>query len=117
MQPLERAVVEFLPYLLAFAVGAAVPRRQGKPERFAIGITAALSVLFIKSFLPGSPASEAGPEWGGLLSLIVFVPILGAIALLFLPRQTPALLTRFTFFVLAVDAIASLGLLSQPMSR
>ncbi len=119
MQPLERAVVEFLPYLLAFGVGAAVPRRQGKPERFAIGLTAALSVLFIKSFLPGGLLAESDPsaEWGGLLSLIVFLPIVGAIALLFLPRQTPALLTRFTFFVLAVDAIASLGLLSQPMSQ
>jgi NADH-quinone oxidoreductase subunit M len=119
MHPLERAVVEFLPYLLAFAVGAAVPVRQGKPERFAIGLTAALSVLFIKSFLPGAPLGDSDPssEWGGLLSLIVFLPIIGAIALLFLPRQTPELLTRFTFVVLGVDAIASLGLLSHPMTQ
>ena len=118
MRPLERAVVEFLPYLLAFAVGALVPRRQGKAERVAIGITAALSILFVKSFWPGN-LLEADPslEWSSLLSVIVFLPIFGAIALLFLPRQTPVLLKRFTFTVLALDALASLGLLSQPMSK
>lgn len=118
MHPLERAVVEFLPYLLAFAAGALVPRRQGKAERFAIGITAALSILFIKSMWPAlGGESDPSTEWKGLLSLIVFLPIFGAIALLFLPRQTPALLKRFTFFILGIDALASLGLLSQPMSR
>jgi len=83
MHPLERAVVEFLPYLLAFAVGAIVPRRQGKAERVAIGITAALSILFIKSMWPAL-AGDSDPtrEWKGLLSLIVFLPIFGAIALL-----------------------------------
>src|SRR5258706_13797354 len=118
MRPLERAVVEFLPYLLAFAAGALVPRRQGKAERFAIGLTAALSILFIKSLWPG-PSAEAdgGVEWSSLLSVIVFLPIFGAIALLFLPRQTPTLLKRFTFFVLGVDALAPLGLLSHPMSK
>jgi NADH-quinone oxidoreductase subunit M len=118
MRPLERAVIEFLPYLLAFAAGAAIPRRQGKAERFAIGITAALSLLLIKSLWPG-PAAQADPaaEWPHLLSLIVFLPILGAVALLFLPRQSPVLLKRFTFLVLGIDALASLGLLSQPMTR
>jgi NADH-quinone oxidoreductase subunit M len=118
MHPLERAVVEFLPYLLAFAVGAIVPRRQGKAERFAIGISAALSILFIKSLWP-AVMGEADPskEWSGLLSLIVFLPIFGAIALLFLPRQTPVLLKRFTFAILAIDALASLKLLSQPMNK
>ena len=118
MRPLERAVVEFLPYLLAFVAGAIIPRRQGKPERFAIGITAALSLLLVKSLWPGVTA-EADPaaEWPHLLSVIVFLPIFGAIALLFLPRQTPVLLKRFTFFVLGITALASLGLLSQPMTR
>jgi NADH-quinone oxidoreductase subunit M len=118
MRPLERAVVEFLPYLLAFAAGAMVPRRQGKAERFAIGVTAALSILFIRSLWPGgSTESNPAGEWSSLLSVIVFLPIFGAVALLFLPRQTPVLLKRFTFFVLGIDALASLGLLSQPMSK
>jgi NADH-quinone oxidoreductase subunit M len=119
MRPLERIVVDFLPYLLAFAAGAIIPRRQGKPERFAIGVTAALSILLIKSLWPGPTGVEAdtAKEWPHLLSLIVFLPIFGAIALLFLPRQTPVLLKRFTFFVLGIDALASLALLAQPMSK
>ncbi|HYQ15159.1 MAG TPA: NADH-quinone oxidoreductase subunit M [Polyangiaceae bacterium] len=118
MHPLESAVVDFLPYLLAFALGAIIPRKQGKAERVAIGITLALSILFVKSMWPGSFAdADIDHEWSGLLSLIVFLPIFGAIALLFLPRQTPVLLKRFTFFVLGVDAVASLGLLSQPMTK
>ena len=60
---------------------------------------------------------DPNAEWPGLLSLIVFLPIFGAIALLFLPRQTPVLLKRFTFVVLGIDALASLSLLSQPMSK
>src|SRR6185295_545125 len=101
MRPLERAVVEFLPYLLAFAAGAMVPRRQGMAERFAIGVTAALSILFIRSLWPAFGAeSDSATEWPSLLSLIVFLPMFGAVALLFLPRQTPVLLKRFTFFVL-----------------
>jgi NADH-quinone oxidoreductase subunit M len=118
MRPLERVLVEFLPYLVAFAAGAIVPRRQGKAERFAIGLTAALSILFVKSLWPGPFAeADAASEWSGLLSLVVFLPIFGAVALLFLPRQTPVLLKRFTFFILGADALASLGLLSQPMSK
>ncbi len=118
MRPLERAVVDFLPYLLAFAAGAIIPRRQGKAERFAIGVTAALSILFVRSLWPGPYAeSDTASEWPQLLSVIVFLPIFGAIALLFLPRQTPVLLKRFTFGVLGIDALVSLALLSQPMSR
>jgi NADH-quinone oxidoreductase subunit M len=118
MQPLERAVVDVLPYVLAFAVGAILPRRQGKAERFGIGVTAALSLLLVKSLWPGAAVeSDESTGWPHLLSLIVFLPILGAVALLFLPRQTPTLLKRFTFVVLGLDALAALGLLSQPMTR
>jgi NADH-quinone oxidoreductase subunit M len=118
MRPLERAVVDFLPYLLAFVAGALVPRRQGKAERVAIGVTAALSILFVRALWPSfSAGSDPAAEWPQLLSVIVFLPIFGAVALLFLPRQTPVLLKRFTFVVLGLTALASLGLLAQPMSR
>ena len=40
MNPLALALFQIAPYLLAFTVGVLVPRRQGTPERVAIGIVA-----------------------------------------------------------------------------
>jgi NADH-quinone oxidoreductase subunit M len=110
---------EILPYALAFAVAAVVPRRQGLAERAGLGIVGALTLLFVKGMWPGAPgaAAQAVVEWEHLLDVIVFVPLFGAAFLLFLPRQSPVLLRRFTYAVLAVDFLASLGLLSVPMTR
>jgi NADH-quinone oxidoreductase subunit M len=119
MGPLDKSIVESLPYLVAFALGALVPRRQSAPERVAIGLVAMFSLLLIKSLWPSSEAPEAtgSADFPYLLSVIVFLPLFGAVALLFLPRQTPGLLKRFTFVVLGLDAIAALGLLGEPMTR
>src|SRR5688572_24866168 len=120
MSPVAKAIFEIAPYLLAFGAGCAIPRRNSVFERFALGIIAVLTILLVKSLWPDSAAAaDAAPpeEWPHLLTLIVFVPIFGAVAILFLPRQSPALLKRFTFFILGVDGLASLWLLSAPMSR
>ena len=120
MNPLASALFQIAPYLLAFAVGTLVPRRQGKPERFAIGIVAALSLLLVRSLWPAAtppPVDENAHEWKYLLSVIVFLPILGAIFVLFLPRQSPVILKRVTFLILGADGLISLGLLSSPMTR
>jgi NADH-quinone oxidoreductase subunit M len=119
MNPLAQALFQIAPYLLAFAVGALIPRRQGAPERVAIGIVAALSVLLVKSLWPGAAAAaeEHAHEWRYLLSVIVFLPIFGSVFVLFLPRQSPVLLKRVTFLILGLDALISLGLLSSPMTR
>jgi NADH-quinone oxidoreductase subunit M len=119
MNPLAQALFQIAPYVLAFVVGALIPRRQGTPERFAIGIVAALSVLLVKSLWPGAAVApeENAHEWPYLLSVIVFLPILGAVFVLFLPRQSPVILKRVTFFILGLDALVSLGLLSSPMTR
>ena len=120
MNPLASALFQLAPYLLAFAVGTLVPRRQGKPERFAIGIVAALSLLLVKSLWPSAApvvVDENAHEWKYLLTVIVFLPILGAIFVLFLPRQSPVILKRVTFLILGVDGLVSLGLLSSPMTR
>jgi len=66
---------------------------------------------------PGSIAGEEPQEFRQLLSIIVFVPILAAIAILFMPRQSPVLLRRFTYLTLGVDFLASLFLLRAPMTR
>jgi NADH-quinone oxidoreductase subunit M len=118
MNPLAAAIVALWPYALAFVVGAAVPRRQGKGERFAIGLSAVLGVAFLRGLWPGAEApSEPSIEWPHLLNVIVFLPILGAIAVLFLPRQAPRLLKRFSMAVLLVDFVISLWLLGAPMTE
>jgi NADH-quinone oxidoreductase subunit M len=120
MNPLASALFQIAPYLLAFAVGALIPRRHGAPERIALGIIAVLTLLFVRSLWPSAVApiaDENAHEWKYLLSVIVFLPILSAAFLLFLPRQSPVLLKRFTFLILGLDGLASLGLLTSPMSR
>jgi NADH-quinone oxidoreductase subunit M len=120
MNPLASALFQIAPYLLAFSVGALIPRRQGAAERVALGIIAVLTLLFVRSMWPSAtaPVADENPhEWKYLLSVIVFLPILGAAFLLFLPRQSPVLLKRFTFLILGLDGLASFGLLSSPMSR
>jgi NADH-quinone oxidoreductase subunit M len=120
MNPLASALFQVAPYLLAFAAGALVPRRQGRPERVAIGIVAALAVLLVRSLWPGASTpvvDENAHEWKYLLSVIVFLPILGALFVLFLPRQSPVILKRVTFLILGLDGLVSLGLLSSPMTR
>jgi NADH-quinone oxidoreductase subunit M len=108
---------DVIPYVLAFAVAALVPRRQGVAERVAFGIVAALAVLFVRGFWPGAP-EQAHPsrEWKHLLDLIVFVPLFGAVFLLFLPRQSPAVLRQYTYAILGLDFLLSLGLFSAPMT-
>jgi NADH-quinone oxidoreductase subunit M len=118
MNPLAQALFQIAPYILAFVVGALIPRRLGKPERFAIGVVAALSVLLVKSLWPGNAVvDENAHEWPNLLSVIVFLPIFGAVFVLFLPRQSPVILKRVTFLILGLDFLVSLGLLSAPMTR
>ena len=117
MNPLATVIAETWPYVLAFAVAALIPVRSGRLERFALGLVAVLGVAFLRGLWPGEadPADPAG-EWPHLLNIIVFLPILGAVAVLFLPRQAPRLLKRFSMAVLGLDFIASLFLLSTSMA-
>lgn len=121
MTPLGKALFEILPYLLVFLAGVAVPRGKRWLERIAIGVVGVLGLALVLGLWPGKaqPEASAAPpdEWPHLLNLIVFLPILGSVAVLFLPRQAPRLLRRFTLVVLGVDLVASFWLLSVPMTR
>jgi NADH-quinone oxidoreductase subunit M len=118
MSPLARALIDVWPYLAAFAFGALIPSRKGWPERVAIGAVAMLGAALVSGLWSGQEATEAAPsEWPHLLNLIVFLPILGAVAVLFLPRQTPNLLRRFTLGVMLIDLVVSIGLLTVPMTK
>jgi len=112
-----RTFFDLAPYVLAFFAAFILPRRQGLAERFGLGIVAMLTVLLVSGLWPSAGEAKETTEWEHLLDLIVFVPLLGAVLVLFLPRQSPTLLRRFTYGVLAVDFLASLALLSAPMTR
>jgi NADH-quinone oxidoreductase subunit M len=118
MNPAARALFEVLPFALAFAVGALIPNKRAWYERAAIGLVVALSVLIIKDCgWPSTPSADAVKpvESEHLLDAIVFLPMLSAIAILFLPRQSPGLLKRFTLFALLIDFVVSLFLLQAPI--
>jgi NADH-quinone oxidoreductase subunit M len=121
MNPLANSLFELLPYLLVFLAGLTIPRRKSWLERVAIGVVGALALALVIGLWPAEPGAqlEGAPpdEWPHLLNLIVFLPILGAIALLFLPRQSPRLLRQFTMLVLGIDLVASFWLLSVPMTK
>ncbi len=119
MSPAVKAIVETMPYLLAFAIGAAIPRRQGKFERISLGIIGILTVALVMGLSASarSPAMDAAHEWPHLLNVIVFLPLFGAAALLFLPRQAKGMLLWFTMGILLIDFVVSLNLLGTVMSR
>jgi NADH-quinone oxidoreductase subunit M len=113
------SLFEAFPFLLAFAFGAVLPVRRGWAERAGLGLVAMLTFLFVKGAWPETSAAleaaeKAPTEWPHLLNVILFVPLLGAAAVLFMPRQSPGLLRGFTMLVLAIDFLASLFLLRAP---
>jgi NADH-quinone oxidoreductase subunit M len=109
---------EYWPVLVAAVVGALAPRRRSVLERALLAGFAALVTLFVVAAWPGGEtAAAARPgEWPELLNLLIGVPALGAAAVLFLPRQSPGLLRRFTMGILIADLVLSLWLLRVPMT-
>ncbi len=116
MSPAAKGLFELLPFLLLFVAGALIPRRKSLTERFGIGVVASLSLLLLRGLWP-NPLLEATNEWPHLLDLIVFLPIFGGIAVMFMPRQSPKFLRGFTLTILVLDLLISLFLLSGPMDR
>ena len=115
MTSLGKAVFEILPYLMAFAVGAIIPSRQSRLERFALGVIGVLALAFVRGLWPGATATSSTSEWPHLLTTIVFLPLVAAAVLLFLPRQSPGFLKAFTLIVLGLDFGISLLLLRSRM--
>ncbi len=120
MTPLGSALIGLWPFVAAFVVGWLLPARQGRLERLGVAITAVLGVAFVVGLWPPGPGAapaEAPPaEWPHLLNLLVFLPLVGSVAVLFVPRQAPRVLRALTLGVLGVEGVASLLLLSVPMT-
>jgi NADH-quinone oxidoreductase subunit M len=116
------AIFHYWPALAAFVVAAMIPRGEDRErERVGLGLVAAVLVLAVQGLWPAEAATEAGAaaapsEWPHLLNVLIFLPILGAVAVLFLPRQLLGVLRGFTLGVMAVTFAASLWLLSVPMT-
>src|SRR5262249_25637269 len=75
--------------------------------------------LFTIALWPGgAPAPEEAPaEWPYLLNVLIGLPLLSAVMVLFLPRQSPKVLRGFTLGSLLLTLAASLLLLRVPMTR
>jgi NADH-quinone oxidoreductase subunit M len=120
MNPLASGLVGFLPVAFAGFVGALVPSRDSRRERAALGLVAALVVLFTIAMWPGARTGGdelPAVEWPHLLNVLIGLPLFGSAAVLFLPRQSPKLLRGFTLGILMLTLAASLYLLGVPMRR
>src|SRR5262249_40456742 len=83
----------------------------------AIAAVTALAVSWLwPSASPGGGVTEAPSEWPHLLNLLVWLPIVGAVFVLFMPRQMLSALRGFTLVVLGGTFVASLWLLRVPMT-
>jgi NADH-quinone oxidoreductase subunit M len=109
------------PVVAAAIVAALVPRRYGWNVRLPLAATAGLLVLFVVGHwsLPASVTAEGGrvQETPHLLSWIVWLPLVGAIGVLFIPRQSHTTLRWTTLLVMAATLCVSLALLRVPMGR
>jgi NADH-quinone oxidoreductase subunit M len=119
MNPVFGSLFGLWPAALAGFVGVLMPRRDSRLERALLGLMGVLAVLFIMAVWPGASPAEDGPpaEWPHLLNVLIGLPLLGSVAVLFLPRQSPKLLTGFTLGLLLLNLAASLLLLGAPMTR
>ena len=117
MNPGTEMAAQAWPSAAAFIVGCLIPRRQSWLERLCIGFTALLCVAFIQGMWPGT-ASDMLPNAGSqLLNVLIFLPLVAAVVLLFLPRSGVRFLRAFTLGVLALDFLISLLLLRGNMAE
>lgn len=113
------SLFDMWPALAAGAVGALIPSKKDWKLRAGLGLVGALLVLFtIRTWTgPVVAEGETPREWPNLLNALIFLPLLGALGVVFLPRQAPRAIQRFTLAVLGVGFVLSLALLSVPMSK
>ncbi|MBX3189328.1 MAG: NADH-quinone oxidoreductase subunit M [Labilithrix sp.] len=115
------AIGSILPLAAAAVVGILVPQGHGWKVRFPLAIMAALFALFVIRMWPSAAISatdvEPPPESTSLLSWLIGLPLAGAIAILFLPRQAPRLLKATTLLVMFATMLATIPLLRVDMGR
>jgi NADH-quinone oxidoreductase subunit M len=110
-----------VPVVSAAVVAAFVPRRHGWGVRGPIAAMAGLLALFVARMWPASAAAVSGAavpsEGGHLLSCVIWLPIAGAIGVLFMPRQAHSTLRWTTLLIMLGTLALALPLLRVPMGR
>jgi NADH-quinone oxidoreductase subunit M len=115
------AIGSILPLLVTVVVGWLVPQNQGWRVRIPIALIAGLFAIFVTQLWPTAtaPSTEEAPpaEMHTLLSWLIGLPLAGATAILFLPRQAPRLLKATTLLVMLGTLAASVPLLRVDMGK
>jgi NADH-quinone oxidoreductase subunit M len=109
-----------LPIAVAAAGAAFIPRRFGWNVRIPMALIAGLLMLFVVRNWPAAADAlpeEAAAESTTLLSWLIGLPIAGAIAILFTPRQAVQTLKGLTLGLMLLTLFVSLPLLSVTMGR
>ncbi|AKV02025.1 NADH-ubiquinone oxidoreductase chain M [Labilithrix luteola] len=120
--PANAAVGSIVPVAVAAIVAALIPRGHSWRVRLPFALIAALFTIFVARMWPSEAvvAAEGGAapaELPNLLSWLIGLPLAGAVAILFLPRQAHRLLKATTLIVMLVTLFASIPLLMVDMGR
>jgi NADH-quinone oxidoreductase subunit M len=116
---LAKVLPDAIPAVVAGGVAALMPKRHAVSTRVVLAAMAALFTLFVIRMWPqvGVVPDHAPYEPATLLSWLIGLPMAGAIAILFLPRQMPGLLRTVTMLIMLGTLGASAFLLGVPMGR
>ena len=110
------------PALLVAIIAAALPRKAKAKHRVGLAAVSFILVAAVVWLWPDSSTAvtttqtAAKDEWPHLLNLLIGLPIAGGVAVLFLPRQMLSLVRGFTYLVFGLTFLASLWLLTVPMT-
>jgi NADH-quinone oxidoreductase subunit M len=112
-----------LPVLVAATVAWLIPQGYGVRVRLPLAAIAGLFAIFVAQMWPSATSAAeategaASGEMRTLLSWLIGLPLGGAIAILFMPRQTPRLLKATTLIVMLVTLAASIPLMQVDMGK
>jgi len=116
-----RFVNNAMPVLLAAIVAAATPKKHGWQVRVPLGLMAGILAFFVVRMWPTIEVAAEGTtppsESGSVLSWLIGLPIVGAIAILFTPRQAHRTLKWMTMLLMFATLAASIPLLRVQMER
>ncbi len=110
------------PVVVPAIVAALIPQKHGWRVRLPLAIFAGLAVIFVSRMMPAvavdaTDVAEIPKEPKTLLSWLLALPLLGAVAVLFMPRQAHKTLQWTTLGIMLVTLAVSLPLMSITWGR